>query len=80
MVLNDQYREGYASVCHVYAIIKEEQIGSTMTLCAGEARQKTVYMTSTNKVQIRIVTKTKKKDDEPTATFVIRYQGMNTIQ
>ena len=44
-----------------------------MTLCAGDVRRKHVYTTSTNSVEIRIVTKT--REDEEPAHFVINYEG-----
>ena len=66
-------RQGHGSVCFVYAIIKEEAIGSTMTLCAGDVRRKHVYTTSTNSVEIRIVTK--KREGEEPSYFMIDYEG-----
>ena len=66
--------DSQSSICSVYAIIKEESIGSTMTVCAKDQRFSKVYTSTTNSVEIRIVTKS--KQDVEDKQFVIYFEGI----
>ena len=56
-------------VCHVYAVLKEESIKASETICASNVRTKWVYTSVTNSMEIRIVSKNKN------AYFVLEYEG-----
>ena len=61
----------YSTVCDVYAIVKEESIGASTTLCGRQNRRSHVYTSITNTVQISFVPND--MDDEN--YFFIEYEG-----
>ena len=61
----------FSHTCHVYVIIKEER--NSMTACAEGIRQRHIYTTDTNRVEIRVVTKRKPSAE---AQFLLNYTGL----
>ncbi|KAI0208654.1 hypothetical protein LSAT2_006633 [Lamellibrachia satsuma] len=57
------------NVCTVYAIINEEAVSMSETLCGGTTRQKVVYTSVSNSVTVRIVGKGK------SGHFLLRYEA-----
>ena len=62
---------GQSHTCHVYVIIKEAR--NSLTACAEDMRQRHVYTTDTNRVEIRVVTKKKSTAE---AQFLLNYTGL----
>ncbi len=62
----------FSHTCHVYVIIKEKS--NTMTSCAEGVRERYVYTSTTNRVEIRVVTK-KKIENVVQAQFMLKYTG-----
>ena len=61
-------------VCQVLAVVKEKaRGGSSETICTGSRREETIYMSTSNEVEIRIVFKAKRGDKE--RYFLIHYNG-----
>ena len=58
------------NVCTVYAIINEEAVSMSETLCGGTTRQKVVYTSVSSSVTVRIVGKGK------SGHFLLRYEGV----
>ncbi len=63
------------AVCHVYAIVKETAASRSETICAGTQRQKLIYSSQTNIVEVRLVVN---KQDE-LGHFLIQYEGMTIV-
>ncbi|ELU12151.1 hypothetical protein CAPTEDRAFT_204696 [Capitella teleta] len=53
------YIDGIPRICHVLAVIKEDSIKSSETICASDSRTKWVYTSVSNEMEIRIVSKNK---------------------
>ena len=60
--------------CNVYAIIKEAASGSRVTVCAGETRNRHLYTSVSNTVEIQIVDID--DSDDQSAYFTIAFQGI----
>lgn len=65
----DQFVEGIPQICQVLAVIKENAIKSSETICASISRNKWVYTSVTNSMEIRIVSKNKN------SYFLLEYEG-----
>ena len=62
-------------VCTVYAIVKETVSGGqTRTVCGGKYREANVYLSLTNSLEIRVIGK-RQKDDDDNVSFMLRYEG-----
>ena len=61
----------FSHTCHVYVIIKEER--NSMTACAEGIRQRHIYTTDSNRVEIRVVTKRKSTAE---TQFLLNYTGL----
>ena len=61
----------YSTACAAYVIIKEEQLDTTTTLCAGQNQGSHAYTSSSNIVEISFVQTN--MDDE--TYFLIEYEG-----
>ena len=59
--------------CHEYAMIKETQVPRTTTICGGDVRHKQAYVSSSHRVEIRIVSRQSNRNGEH---FMLHYQGM----
>ena len=63
-----------ASVCTVYAIIKEPMMGGqTRTVCGGHKEPHEVFHSTNSSVEIRIVGK--KTTDDVSHSFLLKYQS-----
>ena len=60
--------------CDTYANIKEQASGARMRVCSGETRQRHLYTSVSNSVEIQIVNMGDNGDTS--AYFVIAFQGM----
>ncbi len=69
---NIRHRPGYPLYCHEYAMIKETEVPRTTTICGGEVRQKTVYISSTNRIEVHIVYRKTSRNGEH---FLLKYEG-----
>ena len=61
------------SGCRVYATVKEESVGKSFTVCGGDGRQRHVYTSLTNTVEVRIVGKPSTADGRD--HFLLQYEG-----
>ena len=61
----------YSTACDVYAIVKEDQISTTTTLCGGQSGRSQVYTSTTNSVQISFV----HNDVDNEKYFLIEFEG-----
>lgn len=61
--------------CHVYGLVREQHGGSSkeFTLCARDEREKIVYTSRGNQVEVQLVTDTFDRDRG--ANFLLRYEG-----
>lgn len=79
-----------ADVCHVYARIRQlpppprvvsgnevESGGRSgeVTVCAGRVRERPVFVSDTERVEVTIVTAASRTNDEDPAYFLLRYSG-----
>jgi len=76
-------------VCHVYARIRqlpsrtetENSVSrgsgqsAEVTVCAGRVRERPVFVSDTERVEVTIVTESRTNDDDP-AYFLLRYSGL----
>ena len=70
---NKTVKLGGIKHCHVYAILKERDVGSTgksSTICGGNRKSKHIYLSSTESVEVRILTR---NADKP-KYFLIDYE------
>ena len=58
--------------CHVYAIIKEQYPGRSVTVCGGSDRMKHIYESDTNSVEVRFLGTTANRNRK---NFVLEYEG-----
>ena len=65
------------SPCVIYAVIKEEHNNAYITVCAGHERLSHVYTSTSNIVQIHIVTKKQPNEDLP--KFLFKYEGIEKL-
>jgi len=78
-----------ADVCHVYARIRElpprvvagnevsrggGQTGGEVTVCAGQVRERPVFVSDTERVEVTIMTASRTNSEDP-AYFLLRYSG-----
>ncbi len=68
----DAEADGRSKTCRVYAILRESNGARSATLCGGEARERTAYVTLANSVEIRVITGQSAKH---VVSFMLRYQG-----
>ena len=66
---------GGSRVCRVYATIREEQGGRSVTVCGGESRIRTVYLSLKHKVEVRLIST---KNAKP-SHFLLHYQGGQNV-
>jgi len=79
-------------VCHVYARIRQlpprtatensvsrggEQSGE-VTVCAGRVRERPVFVSDTERVEVTIMTASRTNSDDP-AYFLLRYSGLYSV-
>lgn len=50
-----QYNGGSTEFCKAYAIVRERETGSSTTICGGQQRKRTVYVSRTNEIEIRLI-------------------------
>lgn len=68
---------GPAHVCRVYATVREGAGGKGATVCGGQGvRPQRVYITTTNTVEVRIITGGKRNNAD---NFLIKYEGKELI-
>lgn len=60
------------SVCHVYARLQEPTLESATTVCGGRVRQRSVYISETNQVEVCVMNF--RLNDEQ-VFFLINYEG-----
>ncbi|ELT96203.1 hypothetical protein CAPTEDRAFT_209714 [Capitella teleta] len=63
---------GKVRVCKVYATIRGENGGRGITVCGGESRVRTVYLSTDNRVEIRFIAS---KSAKP-SYFMLKYQAI----
>ena len=56
----------------VYAKIREEGVASEITICGGRTRQRSVYVSETNEIDVMMLTS---RDDTNPVYFVLKYDG-----
>lgn len=61
--------------CHVYVILKESEAGRSVTTCGGQERIKQIYTSTSNAVEIRVLTGVSSKS----RYFVIKYEGKRLL-
>ena len=71
LVLPSDERDS-ATVCQVYAIINERAASTDVTVCGGDRRQRMVYLSESNSIEIKVMTIT---DDERHGHFLLKYEG-----
>ncbi len=59
--------------CHKYAVIKERASARETVVCGGEQREKVVYISAGNVVEITI---TSYSSPKKAAHFLLKYEGM----
>ncbi len=62
--------------CHKYALIKEHASARETVVCGGEQREKNVYMSVGNVVEIEI---TSYPSPQKAAHFLLKYEGMRDL-
>ena len=72
----EKRRERQDRRCNIYANIIEEASGARVTVCSGETRQKHLYTTISNIVEIQIVNTGENEDES--AYFAIAFQGITS--
>lgn len=76
---SEEDRSGYAKSCRVYAIIRDtgERPGQTRTVCGGMERAVNAFVSSSQKIEIRILTKSnvKPSPQNPGPHFLLHYSG-----
>lgn len=72
-VINSLNTNTEESVCLVYAIIKESSGGTTKTICGGKVRESHVFISLTNSVEVRVVSKRQQQAEE--GFFLLKYEG-----
>ena len=60
------------TVCQVYAIINEKSSSTDVTVCGGDQRQRMVYLSEANSIDIQVMTIT---DEAQHGHFLLRYEG-----
>lgn len=68
----DRLGSEFTHTCHVYVIVKEDR--NTMTSCAEGLRERHIYTSLSNRVEIRMVTK-KKSENVHQPQFMLKYIG-----
>ena len=63
--------------CTIYAVIKEEYNDAYVTVCAGNERLSHVYTSTSDTVEIHIVSKKQTSADLP--KFVFKYEGTYSL-
>ena len=63
----------FPQVCHVYAIIKEERLKVSETVCSNGRREGIVYTSIGNMVEVRLVVRA--NDVPKDNSFMLRYEG-----
>ncbi len=70
--LHSRQAGGQGSVCMVHATIREvEPSGHSATVCSGKSRVSHAWISSANRVEIRVVDSRPENDDH----FLIKYDG-----
>ena len=62
----------YMAPCSIYAILKEGD--ATLSVCAGDERRRHVYTSTSDSMEISIITNNGDKGALP--NFVIQYEGI----
>jgi len=65
--------EGLSKMCRVYAILRESNGARSTTLCGGETRRRTAYITLANSVEIRVIMGRTAKH---VVSFMLQYKGI----
>ena len=68
-IVDDEISESH---CYLYAVIREKAAGVTLNICATAERRSQLYTTSTNSLEISIITDVA-EDVHP--QFLIEFQG-----
>ena len=69
---NVRHRPEYPLYCHEYAMIKETEVPRTTTICGISERVKSVYTSTSNKIEIHIVSRKSGRNGEH---FLLKYEG-----
>ncbi len=62
-----------SGICHIYANIKERTMAGSVTVCGGDQRERTIYTSETDSVQIEVANMKLSKN---VAYFLFKYEGM----
>jgi len=67
----NQQDHGYVSCASVYGFIIERSLGINYTICGGQVREKMLYTSKTNVVEIYLLSSEKRNGK----TFLLKYSG-----
>ncbi|ELU02936.1 hypothetical protein CAPTEDRAFT_222884 [Capitella teleta] len=62
--------------CQVYVVIKEEGLQQAETVCASSAREKIVYISQSNTIEVRIVGGQSEEANRKTNHFLLKYEAI----
>lgn len=58
--------------CQMYAVVRDRKLGSDVTVCKPTRREKAIFHSATNQIQVQIVANMRNEDMD---NFIIRYHG-----
>ena len=70
--LSSKLRPGYPLYCHEYAVIKETEVPRSTTICGGDYRERVAYVSSSNKVEVTMISR---KLGATVEYFLLQYKG-----
>ena len=56
----------------MYGVVRDRKSGSDVTICKGHTREKSVFVSKTNEIQLQIVANVRNRDID---NFIIKYEG-----
>ena len=69
---NIRHRPGYPLYCHEYAVVKENNVPRSATICGGDQRVRIAYVSSTHKLEVNLVTR---KPGRNLDYFLLKFEG-----
>ena len=69
---NIRHRPGYPLYCHEYAVIKENNVPRSATICGGDQRIRVAYVSSTHKLEVNLVSR---KPGRNLEYFMLKFEG-----
>lgn len=76
----NNYKQNSETKCEVYARISEQlpQKARNVTVCGGSTRQKAVYTSTTNRVEVAVITNEARAAAVP--YFLLKYEGKTSMK